>query len=55
MRLYEAFKQDGFEVIKVITYKGKRGILAENKSILNYDTGKPKKSTLKEALMKWAI
>lgn len=44
MRLYEAFKQDGFEVIKVITYKGKRGILAENKSILNYDTGKPKKA-----------
>lgn len=44
IQLNEAFKRDGFEVIKAITYNGKRGITAENKSILNYDTGKPKKA-----------
>ncbi len=44
MRLYAAFKRDGFEVKKIITYNGKKGLAAENKSILNYDTGKPKRA-----------
>jgi len=42
MRLYTAFKRDGFEIEKIVKYKGKRGILAKSRSILNYDTGKPK-------------
>lgn len=44
IQLNEAFRRDGFEVVKAITYNGRRGIAAENKSILNYDTGKPKKA-----------
>ncbi len=44
IHLNEAFRRDGFEVVKAITYNGRRGIAAENKSILNYDTGKPKKA-----------
>jgi len=44
LQLNEAFKKDGFEVVKAITYNGRRGIAAENKDILNYDTGLPKKA-----------
>jgi hypothetical protein len=44
IRLTEAFRNDGFEVTRVITYNGRTGIAAENKTALNYDTGKPKKA-----------
>lgn len=44
MRIRTAFREDGFEIKKIITYKGKRGVAAENRSILNYDTGKPKRA-----------
>ncbi len=44
IHLTEAFTSDGFEVVRVNTYNGRIGITAENKSVLNYDTGKPKKA-----------
>lgn len=44
MRLTEAFNRDGFEVAKVVTYKGRVGIAAESKYAFNYDTGSPKRA-----------
>ena len=44
MQLVETFGSDGFEMSMVLTYNGRIGITAENKSVLNYDTGKPKKA-----------
>ncbi len=44
IHLTEAFNTDGFEVVRTYTYNGRLGITAENKSILNYDTAKPKKA-----------
>lgn len=44
IQLTDAFNKDGFDVSKVTTYNGRLGITAENKSVLNYDTGKPKKA-----------
>ena len=43
IKLTEAFNSDGFEVSRVITYKGRTGIVAESKTASNYDTGRPKK------------
>jgi hypothetical protein len=42
--LTEAFNSDGFEVAVALTYNGRIGITAENRSVMNYDTGKPKKA-----------
>ncbi len=44
IRLTEAFNSDGFKIVRVFTYKGRLGVTAENRSVLNYDTGKPKKA-----------
>lgn len=42
-KLKEAFNSDGFEILKIATYNGKRGIAAQSRTAFNYDTGKPKK------------
>lgn len=44
IKLTEAFNNDGFEVSKVNTYNGRLGIIAESKTAINYDTGRPKKA-----------
>jgi hypothetical protein len=44
IHLTEAFNSNGFEVVRVNTYNGRIGITAESTSVLNYDTGRPKKA-----------
>ncbi len=43
LKLVETFNSDGFEVTKIVTFNGKRGIAAQSKTAFNYDTGNPKK------------
>lgn len=44
VQLTGAFNRDGFEIVRVVTYKGRTGIAAESKTAANYDTGQPKKA-----------
>lgn len=43
LRLIEVFKSEDFEIGKIVSFKGKHGIVAHSKAAFNYDTGKPKR------------
>ncbi len=43
IKLTEAFNNDGFEIDKVVTYKGRLGIAAKSRTAVNYDNALPKK------------
>lgn len=43
IKLTEAFNSDGFEIDRVVTYKGRLGITAKSRKAVNYDNTLPKK------------
>jgi hypothetical protein len=44
IHLAKAFNSDGFEVVRADTYNGRLGITAESRTVVNYDTGRPKRA-----------
>ncbi len=44
LTLMGAFARDNFEVVKIVNKFGRLGVVAESKSVTNYDTGQAKKA-----------
>ena len=44
IHLAKAFSNDGFDVTRTVVYNGRLGITAESRTVVNYDTGRPKKA-----------